>query len=213
MERKNLVNKPLTSISGLMKSSVVAVALFFAGVSCSQKGSEAPQRVASVASNDSSVQTLPIAYVNVDTILANYNLAKDANENLMRKMESSSATVKEKQRRLQAEYTEFQRKVQTNAFLSEDRAKQEAQRLQNLEKEIANTAARLEEDLLRERQKLNDQLTDSVRNAIKAYNQKANFEMILSNSGMDNILFAKEKYDITADILKLLNDKYTSAKK
>lgn len=213
MERKNLVNKPLTSISGLVKSSVVAVALFFAGVSCSQKGSEAPQRVASVASNDSSVQTLPIAYVNVDTILANYNLAKDANENLMRKMESSSATVKEKQRRLQAEYTEFQRKVQTNAFLSEDRAKQEAQRLQNLEKEIANTAARLEEDLLRERQKLNDQLTDSVRNAIKAYNQKANFEMILSNSGMDNILFAKEKYDITADILKLLNDKYTSAKK
>lgn len=213
MERKNLVNKPLTSISGLMKSSVVAVALFFAGVSCSQKGSEAPQRVASAASNDSSVQTLPIAYVNVDTILANYNLAKDANENLMRKMESSSATVKEKQRRLQAEYTEFQRKVQTNAFLSEDRAKQEAQRLQNLEKEIANTAARLEEDLLRERQKLNDQLTDSVRNAIKAYNQKANFEMILSNSGMDNILFAKEKYDITADILKLLNDKYTSAKK
>lgn len=213
MERKNLVNKPLTSISGLVKSSVVAVALFFAGVSCSQKGSEAPQRVASVASNDSSVQTLPIAYVNVDTILANYNLAKDANENLMRKMESSSATVKEKQRRLQAEYTEFQRKVQTNAFLSEDRAKQEAQRLQNLEKEIANTAARLEEDLLRERQKLNDQLTDSVRNAIKAYNQKANFEIILSNSGMDNILFAKEKYDITADILKLLNDKYTSAKK
>lgn len=213
MERKNLVNKPLTSISGLVKSSVVAVALFFTGVSCSQKGSEAPQRVASVASNDSSAQTLPIAYVNVDTILANYNLAKDANENLMRKMESSSATVKEKQRRLQAEYTEFQRKVQTNAFLSEDRAKQEAQRLQNLEKEIANTAARLEEDLLRERQKLNDQLTDSVRNAIKAYNQKANFEMILSNSGMDNILFAKEKYDITADILKLLNDKYTSAKK
>lgn len=213
MERKNLVNKPLTSISGLVKSSVVAVALFFAGVSCSQKGSEAPQRVASVVSNDSSVQTLPIAYVNVDTILANYNLAKDANENLMRKMESSSATVKEKQRRLQAEYTEFQRKVQTNAFLSEDRAKQEAQRLQNLEKEIANTAARLEEDLLRERQKLNDQLTDSVRNAIKAYNQKANFEIILSNSGMDNILFAKEKYDITADILKLLNDKYTSAKK
>lgn len=213
MERKNLVNKPLTSISGLVKSSVVVVALFFAGVSCSQKGSEAPQRVTSVASNDSSAQTLPIAYVNVDTILANYNLAKDANENLMRKMESSSATVKEKQRRLQAEYTEFQRKVQTNAFLSEDRAKQEAQRLQNLEKEIANTAARLEEDLLRERQKLNDQLTDSVRNAIKAYNQKANFEMILSNSGMDNILFAKEKYDITADILKLLNDKYTSAKK
>ncbi len=213
MERKNLGNKPLTSISGLAKNAVIAVALLLAGFSCTQKGADAPQRTASAASNDSSAQTLPIAYVNVDTILANYNLAKDANENLMRKMESSSATVKEKQRRLQAEYTEFQRKVQTNAFLSEDRAKQEAQRLQNLEKEIANTAARLEEDLLRERQKLNDQLTDSVRNAIKAYNQTANFEVILSNSGMDNILFAKEKYDITADILKLLNDKYTSAKK
>ena len=35
--------------------------------------------------NDSSI-TLPIAYVNVDSLLINYNFAKDLNESLLRKV-------------------------------------------------------------------------------------------------------------------------------
>ncbi|MFT4072985.1 MAG: OmpH family outer membrane protein [Dysgonamonadaceae bacterium] len=157
--------------------------------------------------------TLPIAYVNVDTILSNYNLAKDANENLMRKLESSNATMKEKQQRLQTEYAEFQRKVQANAFLSEERAQQEYLRLQNMDKELKTTGSRLDDEFRREQQKLNNQLTDSVRNVIKTYNKTANLQIILSNSGMDNVLYAKEKYDITSEILTLLNKRYSPAKK
>ncbi|MBP1618331.1 MAG: hypothetical protein H6Q14_2158 [Bacteroidetes bacterium] len=157
--------------------------------------------------------TLPLAYVNVDTILSNYNFAKEANENLMRKLESSNATMKEKQTRFQNEYAEFQRKVQQNAFLSEERAQQEYSRLQNMDKELKATGSRLDDEFRREQQKLNNQLADSVRVVIKDYNKKANFQMVLSNSGMDNVLYAKEKYDITNEILTLLNKRYKAAKK
>jgi outer membrane protein len=157
--------------------------------------------------------TLPIAYVNVDTILANYNLAKDANENLMRKLESSNATMTEKQHRFETEYAEFQRKVQANAFLSQDRAEQEYLRLQNMDKELKATASRLDNELNRERLKLNNQLSDSVRIVIKDFNKKANYQIILSNTGMDNVLYAQEKYDITNQVLGLLNKRYTAVKK
>lgn len=157
--------------------------------------------------------TLPIAYVNVDTILSNYNFAKEANENLMRKLESSNATMNEKQKKFQGDYSEFQRKVQQNAFLSEERAQQEYARLQNMDKELKATASRLDDEFRREQQKLNNQLADSVRLVIKEYNKKANYQMVLSNSGMDNVLYAKDKYDITSEILDMLNKRYKSVKK
>lgn len=65
--------------------------------------------------NDSSA-TLPIAYVNVDSLLLNYNFAKDVNEALMRKEESSRASLTQKQRRYEVAAEDFERKRQNNAF-------------------------------------------------------------------------------------------------
>jgi outer membrane protein len=103
--------------------------------------------------------------------------------------------------------------VQANAFLSQDRAEQEYLRLQNMDKELKATASRLDNELNRERLKLNNQLSDSVRIVIKDFNKKANYQIILSNTGMDNVLYAQEKYDITNQVLGLLNKRYTAVKK
>lgn len=196
-------------INGVLAVSVMVLSITGFS-SCSPK--EEKGKVVKFDAADTTA-TLPLAYVNVDTILSNYNFAKEANENLMRKLESSNATMKEKQTRFQNEYAEFQRKVQQNAFLTEERAQQEYLRLQNLDKELKATGSRLDDEFRREQQKLNNQLADSVRIVIKDYNKKANFQMVLSNSGMDNVLYAKEKYDITNEILTLLNKRYKPGKK
>ena len=59
---------------------------------------------------------------------------------------------------------------------------------------------------------LNNQLADSVRICIKEFNKTANYHMILSNSGLDNVLYAKEKYNITDKVIELLNKRHTSTK-
>ena len=76
-----------------------------------------------VYSNDSvSVGRLPIAYVNIDSLLLNYQFAMDANESLIKKQEDSRLNINSKARKLQNEMTEFQRKLENNAFLSRERA-------------------------------------------------------------------------------------------
>lgn len=200
--------------ASLLTSMALMMSLFMSCNSSSKsKDIDNKAHTTSTSSSDNGENVLSIAYVNVDSLLANYQLAKDANETLMRRFESSRATINEKQRRLESEYKEFQRKIQANAFLSEERARQESDRLQNLSNELEKTANRLDEDLRQEQLRINNQLADSVQNAINIFNQTANYELILSNSGMDNILFAKEKYDITDKVLALLNSRYTPAKK
>lgn len=151
---------------------------------------------------------LPLAYINVDSIYLNYNFAKDANDALMKRYNSSSATMTQKQRQLEAEYADFQRKRDNNIFLSQERAQQEMVRIQKLETDLHALAQKFQEEYAREQQKMNGQIADSVRLCLKEFNKKANYQIIFSNAGLDNILLAKDSYDITEKIIKILNSRY-----
>ncbi|MEA4982641.1 MAG: OmpH family outer membrane protein, partial [Paludibacter sp.] len=66
--------------------------------------------------NDSTFSNrLPIAYINIDSLLLNYQFAKESNENLMKRQEDSRLDLNVKARQLQAEMAEFQKKLQNNA--------------------------------------------------------------------------------------------------
>ncbi len=72
------------------------------------------------ASAGDTTALLPIAYVNVDSLLLNYNYSKDLNEIILKKQENSRANITQKARSLQGEMQDFQRKVETNAFLPQE---------------------------------------------------------------------------------------------
>ena len=42
------------------------------------------------------IKTLPVAYVNVDSLLLNYNYSKDLNEIILKKQENSRASITQK---------------------------------------------------------------------------------------------------------------------
>ncbi|QIK55318.1 OmpH family outer membrane protein [Dysgonomonas sp. HDW5A] len=162
--------------------------------------------------NDTTV-TLPIAYVNIDSVLTNYQYAKEASDALMKKTEASRASINQKQKQLVSEQQEFQRKYQNNAFLSQERAEQEAARIQKLGAELEQTAGRLDNELTMEQIRVNNQLADSVRLCIKEFNKTANYHIIFSNSGLDNVLYAKEKYNITNKVIEMLNARHAASPK
>lgn len=157
--------------------------------------------------------TLPIAYVNVDSLLQNYNYSKDLNEIILKKQENSRANITQKARTLQSEMQDFQRKVENNAFLTRERAEQEQQRLLNKQQELQNLDNQLAQELMQEQQKLNEQLRDTVVAQLKAFNQSKGFQVVFSNTMGDNILFAGDTYDITGELIDYLNKNYSSPAK
>lgn len=195
-------------INGILAIAIIILFILFFNLK-KNNANETP----SVKFENDSTLTLPIAYVNIDSVLANYQYAKEASSTLMKKTESSRASISQRQKKVAAEYQEFQRKLQNNAFLSEDRAKQESERIQKMAADLDQMANRLDNELTMEQMKVNNQLADSVRTCIKEFNKGANYEIILSNSGLDNILFAKHKYDITKEVINLLNTRHTATTK
>ncbi len=193
-------------------SGVLAVALILLYILhfTSKPQSNEEQVKYEFAAGDSSI-SLPIAYINVDSLLMNYNFATDLNEALMRKEESSRASLTQKERQVQTAYQDFQRKIENNAFLTQQRAAEEQQRIEKMGEEYQRMAQQLGNELGLEQQKLNLQLSDSVREALKDFNKNKNFEVILSNTASDNILLAHPKYDITDEVIVYLNKRYGPA--
>ena len=156
---------------------------------------------------------LPIAYVNVDSLLLNYNYPKDLNEIIIKKQENSRASVNQKLRSLQTEMQDFQRKVENNAFLTRERAEQEQARLMKKQQELQDFDNRLAQELVSEQQRLNEQLRDTLVSQLRVYNKDKGYQVILSNTMGDNILLAGDAYDITKEVIEYLNKNYAPASK
>ena len=156
---------------------------------------------------------LPIAYVNVDSLLLNYNYSKDLNEIILKKQENSRANITQKARSLESEMQDFQRKIENNAFLTRERAQQEQDRLVKKQQELQNLDNQLAQELMQEQQKLNEQLRDTIVSQLRAFNQDKGFQVVFSNTVGDNILLAGENYNITSELLDYLNKNYATPTK
>lgn len=167
------------------------------------------QTVTSVGGDSCS---LSIAYINVDSLLTNYEFAKDLNEALLKKTEDARASFNSQAASFERDYNEFQRKLQTNAFLNEERAKSEANRLENKKNQLDQLNAKLQQELAQEQLDMNTRLNDTIQNFLKEYNEVKKFQFIFSNTLNDNILIAQPQYDITGEVLQMLNDRYAKTK-
>ena len=192
-------------VSGVLAIAVIILFILF--FSTSKSGKEADSKKLSVLLNDSSV-TLPIAYVNVDSLLMNYNFAKDLNESLLRKEESTRATLNQRQNQINSAAQEFERKLRNNAFLSPERAQQEQERILQMNQEYQQLADRLSQEFMLEQQKMNIQMEDTIKARMVEFNRDKNYEIIFSNISTSTLIYAKDKYDITDEVVQFLNNKY-----
>jgi len=198
------MNKISIIIDSVLAAAVVALfLLFFMGKPACCKKSAGDMPVAQVQEGN-----MPIAYLNVDSLLVNYTFAQEAQEKLMSKQEDARLKLNTKARTLQGEMADFQRKYENNAFLSQERAQSEYQRLQRKDQELQELEQKLTNDIMMENQTLNLQLADSLMAFLKEYNADGRFQMILSNQGKDNVLMAAEGMDITADVIAGMNARY-----
>ena len=91
-------------VSGVLAIAIIILYILHFTSESSVNGSAGKNL--SVLLNDTSI-TLPIAYVNVDSLLINYNFAKDLNESLLRKEESTRATLNQRQNQINSAAQEF----------------------------------------------------------------------------------------------------------
>ena len=87
------------------------------------------------------------------------------------------------------------------------------QKAATLDKDQKALQNKLTNELAAETQKNSLQLRDSINVFLKEYNKTKGYNLILSNTGFDNLLYADSSFNITQEIIDGLNARYTSAAK
>ena len=150
---------------------------------------------------------MKIAYVEVDSLMTQYNFAKDYSVTLQKKSNNARNTLNQKGNALQAAMANFQQKLNNNGFQSREQAASQQAAIQRQQNDLQELQARLENELASETAKFNEALRDSLQNFLKSYNEDKKFDLILSKAG-DNILMGNKKLDITQDVINGLNKRY-----
>jgi len=165
-----------------------------------------PKQEADNTAKTKAPQELKIAYVEVDSLITQYDFCKEYTQVLEKKSRNVQNTLQQKGQKLQADAANFQQKLQSNA-LDRPSAERMQAALQKQNADLEALQQRLGAELQEETNKYNQALHDSVQHFIAKYNKSKKYTLILSKSG-DNILYADKGIDITNDVIAGLNKAY-----
>lgn len=153
---------------------------------------------------------LKIAYIKVDSLIVNYDLAQSLHDGFTQKQEAFTKEYADKRTKFEQQAVAFQEKVQRGGFLTQERAMQERDRLMGEEQQITKLDQELSTKLAQLQSENNKQLLDSLMSYLKIYNADEKYDYIF-NSG--EILIGDEASNITKSVLEAMNTSYGAAKK
>ena len=191
----------------MKKYILPALAIAAMMVSCNNQSPKMDEQPAAVSADG-----LKIAYVEVDSLMTQYNFAKDYSVTLQKQSNNARNTLNQKGNALQAAVANFQQKVNNNGFTSREQAASQQAAIERQQRDLQELQARLEGELATQTAKFNEALRDSLQNFLKVYNNDKKYDMILAKSG-DNILMANKRFDITQDVINGLNKRYKPSAK
>jgi outer membrane protein len=151
-----------------------------------------------------------IVYVNIDTLMENYQYFKDSQKKLESQFESSQKQIDNKMQAMQQKYIGYQQKAQemTRQQL------EEAERTMGAEQEaLLKSKEQLSKSLAKAEEDLNLQLRNKINIYLENLAKKNNYKFILSyNTTGLGMLYGDKTLDITQQVVKELNEAYLAEK-
>lgn len=198
------------SLLRLFSASILMLGVALA--SCSQQDSKTSTKTSGKAvANKETTANLPnYRYVDIDTILSRYNLAKDYNEEMLRMQNSMESTLKRHENNIQGLASTIQKKMQNNGYLSEASYKQDQEKFANMQNSAQREAANLQNNFQNAAIKAQQTVNDSIEAFIKEYNAKRGYDAILFKNAT---LYINPALDITDEVVEGLNARYNKVKK
>lgn len=154
---------------------------------------------------------LSVAWVDIDTLLNNYDMYFDIRQELEGKGRRMEAEMNAKTRNFESQMIDFQDKVQ-KGLVTRSQAQQLQEELAQKEQELYRVRNDFQLRFAEEEQVSLRLIQNSITEYIKEYNAEKGIHIILSSTFGGPMLYGHPALDITRDVLKGLNEKYISTK-
>ncbi|MBY8963362.1 OmpH family outer membrane protein [Flavobacterium sp. D11R37] len=145
------------------------------------------------------------AYIDTVKLMEEYEELKDLESKGKVKSDEMARELEGEAQKLRLDAASFQNEAQSKG---RQWAELKMQELQKRERELGIKQETMMRQLQDEFGVKRDTIIAQMKKHIKEYGKKEGYDYIYGTGDAASVLYAKEQYDITADILKQLNEKY-----
>lgn len=169
------------------------------------------------ASNEAAegvAQAGDIVFLNLDTVIQDYDMANDLRSVVETKVNSIQQEVNRRGSKLEKETKAFQDKM-NKGLLTQSVAEQQYKKLQEQQASFQNYAAQKQQEIAEEQQVMMNQIADAINTFIQEFNEEKGYALILTTQGdilTAPVVAGNETLDITEEVLEGLNAKYVEEK-
>lgn len=148
---------------------------------------------------------LTVAYINSDSVLKHYDFFKVNAEKFETKGKKLDQDLQNRAQSLQNDISAYQRNY-GSMTIGQAKAVEEdlAKKRQNLELYQRS----LEQELMEEQAKMNEELYKKVTDYLKVYAQDKQLQIVLKFNPSSDLLYGGQSVDITTDVISGLNESY-----
>lgn len=151
------------------------------------------------------------AWVNMDTVLNNFDMYFDMRQELEVKGRKMESEMNNRTRVLEKEMIEFQDKVQ-KGLVTRSQAQQMQEGLAAKEQELYRFRDELRMQFGEEEQVKLRQIQQTITDFLEEYNKEKGYYVILSSTFGGPLLYGHPAIDITNEVLKGINEKYIATR-
>ncbi len=180
----------------IMKKTVILFVFALAIVSCNKTTTETKE--------------FKTAYIDTSKLMEESIEAKDIEAKYKEKSKVMGSQLEAEVNKFKSEAASFKDNAQKNG---EAWAQQKGTELQKKEQQLNYAQQAMLQQLQQESGVEMDSLVKKYRKIIKDYGKEKGYEYIYGTGESASILYAKDSYDISKEIIKMINDKYKSTDK
>lgn len=145
-----------------------------------------------------------LVYVNVDTLLENYDLYKKLKSDFEDKQKSAEADIESKKVALSQEYELAQSKAK-GGMMTELQMQQAEEKLMKKQQDLVEYQRGEEQKLGEENQRIIRTVYSNISGYLKKLNETANYQFVFGFTNEGGILLANDSLNITKFVLEGIN--------
>jgi outer membrane protein len=153
-----------------------------------------------------------IVFIDIDSVLNNYQMYKDYNDEFERKAKISEAELSSKQKIYQKDVNDYQYKVE-RGLITRAEDQQIQQQLYNQQQTLLKLQQDKQQELAEQEQVTVNLVLNSITEYLKEVQPKYNYRYVFANRLVGgSIFYGSTNLDITKEIVQGLNEKYNRVK-
>lgn len=145
------------------------------------------------------------AYIDTERLMKEYQEFKDFESKFKSMSERMQSELDRDMKKFQNDVLDLQKNAQSKGMeWAQNRQVELERRQQTLAQKEQNFMQKFQEESAVER----DSMVSSMKNFIKDYSKGKGYDYVFGTGDAATVLFAKDEYDLTQDVLDLLNKNY-----